>query len=136
MAQFADSSHRVKTTCDPSGEKLGKFSAKESSASNTCWLLPSSFISHSWEFDTASGIAPKTSCRPSGDQVAQQVPPPLALKKVSCVTSVPSGFIVKTSPFEPVKAILPFLPPKVALAGIDKASSRSKTPRLPRAHVL
>ena len=57
--------------------------------------------------------------------------PPLAAKKVSCVTSVPSGFIVKTSPDAPVKAILPFLPGKVACNWPDNTSS-SKMLKLAR----
>jgi len=65
-----------------------------------------------------------------GDQATQQVLPPLDPKKVSCVTSVPSGFIVKTSPDAPVNAIRPFFPGKVACVCPANASVNKKTPRL------
>src|SRR6266852_1085072 len=80
----------------------------------------------SWLINGGPGSAPNTNCRPSDDQAAQQVKPPLDPKKVSCFTSRPSGFMVKTSETVPdalLNAIRPFLPGNVALAGPTRVSA-------------
>src|SRR5215469_1148274 len=71
---------------------------------------------HSCEADAPFGAAPNAIWRPSGDQAAQHVLPPPDANDVSCVTAVPSGFIVSTSPDAPMNAILPFLPANVPWA--------------------